>query len=125
MQLVSFYTLWKQHKIKGILMFSDGIEREQRHEIWVNLHCAKKSLQCKLLLVHSFQLDGRTLGKAIIYSVHLVNQCESVSRKIMCLSMEKIRFCQMDLKASCAYTNQQQWTLPILYLPVFQLNTDT
>ena len=30
----------------------------------------------------------------------------------------------MNLEASCAYTTQEQVTLPILYLSVFQLNTD-
>ena len=33
MQLVSFSTPWKHKKTFGFLMFSGGIERDQRHEI--------------------------------------------------------------------------------------------
>ena len=33
MQLVSFYTPWKHQKAPAFLMFSEGIERDQWHEM--------------------------------------------------------------------------------------------
>ena len=41
MSLISFYTPWKHQKTFGFLMFSWGVERDQRHEI-----CSFRSNVC-------------------------------------------------------------------------------
>ena len=86
MLLVSFYTLWKHHKISGFLMFSGGIEKDQYHK---SLKLLENISTIILKSSNSIQTNETFLINKTSTSSHTVVLLTSIYKYLMLYCLKK------------------------------------